>query len=95
MAEPDFTFSWTDIEDIALALLEAYPDVDPLGVKFTELRELVEGLEGFEAEEGQSVNEQILEAIQVGWHEERLEENGSGDGGEDGESSYEPNNPYR
>ena len=90
MPEPEFTFGWTDIEDISLALLEAHPDIDPLGVNFPELREMVEKLAGFEPEDGQSVNEQILEAIQVGWHEERLEEQG-----EDGEASYEPNNPYR
>lgn len=63
--------NWTDIELIAEELEEEHGDVDPLTVKFTVLRDLVEGLEEFEAEPGQSVNEQILEAIQAGWIEER------------------------
>ena len=26
---------WTDAEDIGIALVEKFPDVDPLGVRFT------------------------------------------------------------
>ena len=66
-------FGWTDVEDIAIALEEAHPDRDPLQVRFTELTGLVEGLDGFEAQPGQSVNERILEAIQAAWIEEREE----------------------
>lgn len=29
--------TWTDTEEIALQLLERYPDVDPLKVRFTDL----------------------------------------------------------
>ena len=90
------TFGWTDIEDIVLALDEAFPDVDALSVRFTELRKMVEALDDFEPEPGHNVNEQILEAIQAGWHEERQEqaaldrEEGDGD-----EGGYEPNQPFR
>ncbi len=66
-------FGWTDVEDIAIALEEAHPDLDPLQVRFTELTGLVEGLDDFEPEPGQSVNERILEAIQAAWIEEREE----------------------
>ena len=90
------TFGWTDIEDIVLALDEAHPDVDALSVRFTELRKMVEGLEDFEPEPGHNVNEQILEAIQAGWHEERQEQAALDreEGGEDG-GGYEPNQPFR
>ncbi|QDU32554.1 hypothetical protein KS4_05860 [Poriferisphaera corsica] len=91
MPSPD-TFSWTDIDDICLGLYEKFPDVEPLKVTFPELREMVENLEGFEPDPGQSVNEQILEAIQVGWYEEKQEADGEND---DDKESYSPNMPYR
>ena len=34
---------WTDAEDIGIALAEKFPDVDPLTVRFTDLREQVLG----------------------------------------------------
>ena len=37
---------WTDAEDIGIALLEKFPGVDPLTVRFTDLREKVVGLAG-------------------------------------------------
>lgn len=90
------SFGWTDIEDIVLALDEAYPDVDALSVRFTELRKMVEALDDFEAEPGHNVNEQILEAIQAGWHEERQEQAAlQRDEEDDDEGGYEPNQPFR
>jgi FeS assembly protein IscX len=89
----DDTFSWTDVEDIAIALAETYPDVDPLSVRFTKLREMVESLDDFEAVEGHPVNEQILEAIQAAWHEEAQDQNDNED--EDGGIGYKPMNPFK
>ncbi|QDU70303.1 Fe-S cluster assembly protein IscX [Mucisphaera calidilacus] len=86
MDEP--TFGWTEFEEIALGLVEAHPDRDPAGVSFPELRELVEGLPGFSADEDHRVNEQILEAIQSAWLEELA------DGGDE-DRGYHPNNPFR
>lgn len=86
----DDTFSWTDTEDIAIALAETYPDVDPLSVRFTKLREMVESLADFEAVEGHPVNEQILEAIQAAWHEEALDQRDDDDA-----SGYTPMNPFK
>ncbi|MEP7234215.1 MAG: Fe-S cluster assembly protein IscX, partial [Ignavibacteriota bacterium] len=37
---------WTDIEDIAEALSESQPEVDPLTVRFTNLRDSIAGLPG-------------------------------------------------
>ena len=92
MPSPE-NFSWTDIEEICINLYEKFPQTDPLTVNFPELRELVEALEGFEPEPGQSVNEQILEAIQAGWHEEKMDADGNDD--DDEKQQYEPNRPYR
>ena len=60
---------WPDFEDIALALLEEHPDVDPLTVRFTELHRWVLELDGF-AGKPDGANEGILERIQMAWYEE-------------------------
>ena len=60
---------WIDAEDIAIALVEKLPDVDPLTVRFTDLREHVINLEGFD-DDPKTVNESKLEAIQMAWYEE-------------------------
>jgi FeS assembly protein IscX len=67
--------NWTDSEDIGIALSEKYPDIDPLTVRFTDLREKVLQLEGFEGDPKLS-NEARLEAIQMAWHEEWQENRG-------------------
>lgn len=61
---------WTDTRDIAIALVETYPDVDPLSVRFTDLHRWVRELPGFDDDPGKS-NEKILEAIQMTWLDER------------------------
>ena len=61
--------NWPDAEDIALALMEAHPDVDPISVRFTDLHKWVVALPGFTGEPKGS-NEGILEAIQMKWVEE-------------------------
>jgi len=66
---------WTDIEDIAIGLMEAHPDVDPLTVRFTDLHKWVTSLEGFAGDPKDS-NEKKLEAIQMAWYDEWQEENG-------------------
>lgn len=89
------SFSWTDIEDIALALLDEHPQTDPLSVRFTELREMVEKLPDFAPEPDQHPNEQILEAVQAAWHEEKQDAVGDADDDEDDGPGYTPNNPFR
>ena len=61
--------TWTDAEDIAIALFEKYPDTDPLTVRFTDLHKWVVALSGFSGDPKAS-NEGLLEAIQMKWHEE-------------------------
>jgi FeS assembly protein IscX len=60
---------WIDSREIAIALAEKFPDVDPAAVRFTELREWVMQLEGFD-DDPQRSGEKILEAIQGAWIEE-------------------------
>jgi FeS assembly protein IscX len=64
------TFHWLDVDRIGEELFDAHPDVDPLQVKFVDLRRFVTELEGFEEQPGHPVNERILEAIQMAWYEE-------------------------
>jgi FeS assembly protein IscX len=65
-------FDWDDSEDIALALMEAHPDIDPLSVRFTDLHKWVTALPDFSGDPQKS-NEGKLEAIQMAWHEEFTE----------------------
>ena len=60
---------WIDSEDIGIALAEKFPGVDPLTIRFTDLRERVLALEGF-SDDPKSSNEPKLEAIQMAWYEE-------------------------
>ncbi|MEW6728629.1 MAG: Fe-S cluster assembly protein IscX [Pseudomonadota bacterium] len=62
--------NWTDTLDIALALDEAHPEVDPQWVRFTDLHAWVLALPGFTGDPEKS-NEKILEAIQMAWIDER------------------------
>ena len=60
---------WTDSLDIAIALTEAHPDIDPLTVRFTDLMDWVMALDGFD-DEPERCGEKILEAIQQAWIDE-------------------------
>jgi FeS assembly protein IscX len=60
---------WTDSEDIAIALADRFPGVDPLTIRFTDLRDRVLALEGF-SDDPKASNEAKLEAIQMAWYEE-------------------------
>jgi FeS assembly protein IscX len=60
---------WVDTQDIAVALYDKLPDVDPTKVNFVDLRNWVMGLEGFD-DDPQRSGEKILEAIQMAWIEE-------------------------
>ena len=60
---------WTDTNDIAIALVEAYPDVDPETVRFTDLYKWVLALPGF-SDDPKRCGEKILEAIQLAWIDE-------------------------
>lgn len=60
---------WTDTYEIAIALADEYPEVDPQYVNFVDLHRWVCALEGFDDDPNRS-GEKILEAIQMAWLEE-------------------------
>ncbi|HEX6138061.1 MAG TPA: Fe-S cluster assembly protein IscX [Casimicrobiaceae bacterium] len=60
---------WTDSREIAIALADAHPDVDPARIRFTDLYNWVRALPGFDDDPGHS-GEKILEAIQQAWIDE-------------------------
>ena len=64
------SLKWTDSLEIAIALDEAHPEVDPQYVRFTDLHSWVCDLEDFDDDPERS-GEKILEAIQMAWIEER------------------------
>jgi FeS assembly protein IscX len=55
--------NWTDSRDIAIALLEKFPDQDPKALNFVDLRNWVIGLPEFSDEPNRSGEGKILEAI--------------------------------
>jgi len=61
---------WTDSLDVAIALDDAHPDIDPKNIRFTDLREWVMALEEFN-DDPEHCGEKILEGIQMAWIEER------------------------
>jgi FeS assembly protein IscX len=60
---------WTDSLEIAQALAAAHPDVDPRTLLFTDLKQRVLELPGFDDDPKRS-GEKILEAIQMAWMDE-------------------------
>ena len=64
------TLSWTDVQEIGFRLAEKFSETDPLTVRFTDLHQWVLELDGFQGDPKKS-NEQLLEAIQMAWVDER------------------------
>lgn len=60
---------WEDVEDIAIALSEKYPDLDPLTVRFTDLLKMIQEVPEFAGDVAES-NEGKLERVQMAWLEE-------------------------
>jgi FeS assembly protein IscX len=61
---------WTDTREIAIALADNHPDIDPTAVRFTDLYNWVLALPGFD-DDPKRCGEKILEAIQMAWLDER------------------------
>ncbi len=60
---------WNNVEDIAIALVDAHPEVNPVAIRFTDLRNWIADLEEWEDDIHRST-EAKLEAIQMAWIEE-------------------------
>ena len=63
------SLKWTDVLDIAIELSDKHSEVDPMKVRFTDLRDWVMSLEGFD-DDPERCGEKVLEAIQMAWIEE-------------------------
>ncbi|MBV1884915.1 MAG: Fe-S cluster assembly protein IscX [Gammaproteobacteria bacterium] len=57
---------WTDVNDIAIELSEQKEGIDPLTVRFTDLRDWVLALPDFD-DSPDRCGEKVLEAIQMAW----------------------------
>jgi len=60
---------WTDVHQIAIALCDTHPEIDPRYIRFTDLHNWVMALEDFHDDPKHS-GEKILEAIQAAWIDE-------------------------
>jgi len=60
---------WTDSRELAIALAEARPDIDPRALRFTELMQWVLALPDFD-DDPRHCGEKVLEAIQLAWMDE-------------------------
>ena len=61
--------TWRDCDDLAYALIDKFPDQDPLKLSFPKLHKMVIELEEFGDDPAKS-SEAMLEAIQMAWYEE-------------------------
>jgi len=62
--------TWRDSEEIAWALMDAFPDQDPLKLSFPKLHKMVCELPDF-GDKPEASNEKILENIQMAWYSEQ------------------------
>ena len=60
---------WTAPIDITIELRETHPDVDPMTIRFTDLKQWVMALPEFD-DDPDRCGERILEAIQMAWLDE-------------------------
>ncbi|MEA2649079.1 MAG: hypothetical protein QOG61_1514 [Candidatus Binataceae bacterium] len=68
-------FTWDQAEEIAEVLADNHPGLNPLQVRFTDLRQWVIDLDEF-GDEPESSTEGKLEAIQMAWNELYKENSG-------------------
>ena len=60
---------WTDVNEIAIELADAYPETDPTKINFVDLRDRALNLPTF-SDNPAHCGEKVLEAIQQAWIEE-------------------------
>jgi FeS assembly protein IscX len=64
--------TWDQIDNIALALYDKFPNLDPANIRFTDLHKWITELDDF-GDDPQKSNEAKLEAIQMAWLDEYQE----------------------
>lgn len=60
---------WTEVQEIAIQLADAHPEVDPTRINFVDLMQWVMALPEFD-DDPKHCGEKILEAIQQNWIDE-------------------------
>jgi FeS assembly protein IscX len=68
-AKQENEMKWTDVNDIAIELVESHPDIDPKTVRFVDLHNWVVALPDFDDDHSRG-GERVLEAIQQAWIDE-------------------------
>ena len=61
--------TWDQSDNIAFALYEKFPDIDPTHIRYTDLHQWITELEDFK-DDPKASTEGKLEAIQMAWLEE-------------------------
>ena len=61
---------WKQPDEVAWALIDAYPATDPLELNFIDLHRMVVDLDEF-TDDPDEASEIILEAIVMAWHAQR------------------------
>jgi FeS assembly protein IscX len=64
--------TWDQTENIALALSEKFPDLDPTHIRYTDLHKWITELEDFK-DDPMASTEGKLEAVQMAWLDEHKE----------------------
>ncbi len=64
---------WTDVHAIGEIIYDRFPDLDPLGIRFTDLHQWVREIPQFE-DDPDRCGEKVLEAIQMAWLSEWKED---------------------
>ncbi len=64
------SLKWIESLEIAIALDEVHPDVDPKFIRFTDLHNWILELDDFD-DDPQHSGEKILEAVQAAWINEK------------------------
>ncbi len=64
------SLKWIDSLDLAIALEEAHPDVDPNHLNFVDLRNMILALDEFDDDPARC-GERILEAVVLAWIDEK------------------------
>ena len=62
--------TWKDSDEIAWALVDKFPDQDPLKLSLPKLHQMVCELEDF-GDDPAGSNEAILESILMAWYDEK------------------------
>ncbi len=63
------SLKWTDVQEIALQLVDTHPQIDPRYLNFVDLHRWVLALPAFD-DDPERGGEKVLEAIQAAWIEE-------------------------